>query len=287
MADWTIRFRFGGIESSLEYLEAMAAKGWMLEYWQENTLLFRRAEPRKIRFAMDVVPTGRWSADSDEYNEKMRQEYVSIYEETGWQYVDNQGGKFILSTEKQDIPLPQTDPVAYRETVYKENKKKFLIYCAATVFCMWMIAFVWDLLCSSLTSPANLLLIGSVVCLTMAALFFVILHGTRMWDERTQLRQGIVPRVQAKEGLGLGGVVSFILAIILLVITVGVMRGFQSIQVWGFVFCFLLIILCANVLPWFLHCYLHMPKVKTIRVLKGVCMLLLILNHVIFWIDRV
>ena len=78
MTDWTIRFRFGGIESSLKYLEEMAAKGWMLEYWQENTLLFHRTEPKKLRFAMDIVPIGRWKLDGGRDNMKVREEFVAV-----------------------------------------------------------------------------------------------------------------------------------------------------------------------------------------------------------------
>ena len=125
MADWTIRFRFGGIESSLEYLETMATKGWMLEYWQENTLLFRHAEPRKLRFTMDITPIGMWKIDSDEHNAAIKADYLSMYEEMGWQYVENQGRKFIFCTEDETLPLPQTDPVAYEETIYEKIIKNY------------------------------------------------------------------------------------------------------------------------------------------------------------------
>ena len=96
MADWTIRFRFGGIESSLEYLEKMAAKGWMLEYWQENMLLFHRTEPKTLRFAMDIIPIGRWKLDGGRDNVKVREDFVAMYEEQGWHFITHHERKFLF-----------------------------------------------------------------------------------------------------------------------------------------------------------------------------------------------
>ena len=164
MADWIIRFRFGGIESSLEYLETMAAKGWMLEYWQENTLLFRRAEPRKLRFTMDIIPIGMWKIDSDEHNAAIKADYLSMYEDMGWQYVENQGRKFIFCTEDETLPLPQTDPVAYEETIYEKHKSNMCRYLATCLIHLMMFAHIWRYQYMYLTSLRGVSLIGCFVC---------------------------------------------------------------------------------------------------------------------------
>lgn len=90
-----------------EYLEEMAAKGWMLKkLTTANIQCFERQEPRRLKFNVAVLP------DSSEFESRDREEartYREYCEEAGWKLV--YGGtlwQVFYSEEEEPIPI-ETD----------------------------------------------------------------------------------------------------------------------------------------------------------------------------------
>lgn len=91
-----------------EYLEGMAANGWMLKTVMRNTVqCFERHEPRRLKFSVAVLP------DSSEFESRDREEAVTFRaycEEAGWKLL--YGGtlwQIFYSEEEDPIPI-ETDP---------------------------------------------------------------------------------------------------------------------------------------------------------------------------------
>ncbi len=230
--DWTVRFRFGGIESSLEYLERMAAKGWMIEFWQDPTMIFNRCEPRKLRFAMDVLASGKWDPGAAE-NESIVQDYVSMYEEMGWQYVAHQQTTFLFYTENEEIPLPQTDPVAYKNSIYKNHRKLFGVAAIMMAVILYTGKYQYEDL-YYMAASSHGLWDGITYLLFVLAVAVLFLQSFLQWNgERIALRRGQVPKVRGYEGLARIWVVLFGLIVVSSAVTNIVSSKGTSVVGWA------------------------------------------------------
>lgn len=239
MADWTIRFRFGGIESSLEYLESMAAKGWMIEFWQDPTMVFTRCEPRKLRFAMDEMVSGKWDPGAAE-NESIVRDYVSMYEEMGWQYVAHQQTTFLFYTEDENLPLPQTDPVAFKNSIHRKHRRLFVVAVIMMAALLGVARSQYrDLYYMAASSHG--LWNGIIYLLFVLAVSVLVLQSFLQWNrERISLRRGQIPKIRGYEGLARIWIVLFGLIIISSAVTNMVISKGTSAVGWG------LLVTCAG-----------------------------------------
>ncbi len=282
MFGWAVRFRFGGIESGLEYLERMASKGWMLESWQENTLIFHRGEPQALRFAVDIIPVGIWKLDSVEHNETVRDEYVDMYEEMGWRYVENQGRKFLFCTEDETLPLPQTDPIAYEETIYKQHKTKMYWYLALAAAGALAVSHAWHYLYLYWTSLLGNAVFGCFALLMCIGILGAWSNGTLVMKEKKALKEGRIPQIQPRERYG-----RMIAMCVLAMLGISCFMapktlGLRGVSMWGWAVCFSLQWIILNVFPWVLHRFGIMSKGRAALVSNRAANLLMTACYLFF-----
>ncbi len=90
-----------------EYLEEMAAKGWMLEKVGRSMAKFRAIEPRKLKFYVDVFKEGGpLTPEKTEESE----EYRKLCRESGWIFITSQDYLQFFYANGEGDPVPiQTD----------------------------------------------------------------------------------------------------------------------------------------------------------------------------------
>ena len=163
MFGWTIRPRIFDNGISESYLSDMAAKGWYL---------------RKLGYKRDS---------------RHIQEYLQICEEGGWQFVDCDKTFYVFVAKDEAASPLQTDPTAYRSTVFSQRKRSLLRLFLA-------FALLWPVLEKVLFFPHRFLAweYGPMLWLESIFLTADILFrlGYMLWAlirERKTLSKGLVP----------------------------------------------------------------------------------------------
>ena len=281
MKNWKIQFRYGGIESSLEYLEKMAAKGWMIEFWQDLAMVFTRSEPRKIRFAMDELVSGKWDIGAVE-NEPIIQDYVSMYEEMGWHYVSHQETTFLFYTEDESLPLPQTDPVAFKNSIHKKHRRVFIVslimVLAELIAGKLLYENLYDMAASShqLWTGVVYLLLG-VMAIVLFLMSFV------QWNrERKALRLGKVPKIQGYEGCARMLTVIVVLAYISAAVANVVGSKGTSMVGWALLSALTAMFFAVQVIPPILYGKGRMTKGEALRWVRRCNKILVMICIILF-----
>lgn len=116
-------FSFYDRTGIIAHLEAMAAKGWMLEkitplFWQ-----YRKIVPQKLHFSVSYYPKA--SGYDPEPGEEL-EVYRDYGEAASWRFVCSSAQMQIFCTEDRD-PVPmQTEPLTEVETIHAAAKRSFL-----------------------------------------------------------------------------------------------------------------------------------------------------------------
>lgn len=106
-----------------QYLERMAAEGWMLEkitafYWQ-----FKSIAPQKLHFSVNYFPP------ASEFDAEPSEQLLTIRDfcaHAGWEFV-TANAQMQIYCNAQDNPTPiETDALVEVETIHKAMKKNFL-----------------------------------------------------------------------------------------------------------------------------------------------------------------
>lgn len=113
-------------------LEKQAAKGWMLESIGQFSWKYRRAEPRKLHFAVTYYAEASLFDPYPTAGEEMYREFVV---HSGWQFVTSNAQMQIFCSEEDD-PVPiETDPLVELENIHKAAKKSYLSSYFLLLFC--------------------------------------------------------------------------------------------------------------------------------------------------------
>lgn len=119
----SIIFRENECQALGQYLEEKALQGWLLDDINCGFFIFKKAQPRKYKFAVDIFTDLRTG------------EYKEFCEASGWNYVCETNKYLIFSTEDENIVPIQTD----EEIILKKVSKSmilnifFYIFLASTV----------------------------------------------------------------------------------------------------------------------------------------------------------
>lgn len=106
------------------YLEAQAAKGWMLEKAGTIFWKFRRCEQRKLRFSVVYFPEADVCDPAPGEGEQTFREFC---EHGGWHFVGSLAQMQIFySTSANPVPI-DTDPVIEVQNIHKSMKKSELL----------------------------------------------------------------------------------------------------------------------------------------------------------------
>ena len=122
-------------------LEAMAARGWMLDGMTKLSLRYRRDEPRELHFAVTYDADFTRDIHMPEY---YRGEFFEMCEHDGWQLAAQCGGIIVLYNERRDAPPLETEPEVEIENMHRALRRRMLrpdwcllaICLAAAVYCM-------------------------------------------------------------------------------------------------------------------------------------------------------
>jgi hypothetical protein len=86
-----------------EYLEAMAEKGWLLLSAIGPFLKFKKIEPQKIKYTVDVLHK---ISEFDHKDSDIALEYREYCQKAGWEYVCQKGKILIFYTEDYENTIP-------------------------------------------------------------------------------------------------------------------------------------------------------------------------------------
>ena len=105
------------------HLEKMAEKGWMIEKIVNTGWVYRRIEPKKVRFAVSYYPKASEFDPEPSEEQKMFHEFCA---HTGWQLACTSAQMQIFYNENEN-PIPiETEPELEVEAIHASAKKSFI-----------------------------------------------------------------------------------------------------------------------------------------------------------------
>ena len=89
-----------------KYYADMAQRGWILEKRGATFSRFRRSEPQKLKYRIELSSPAYFDDD-----QQLPDEQVALYEESGWKYVTSAGLVHIFcAPENSSVPEFYNDP---------------------------------------------------------------------------------------------------------------------------------------------------------------------------------
>ena len=135
-------FDFDGITA---HMEKMAADGWMLEQSTNRYWIYRRTEPKKLKFAVTYFPQ---ASEFDPHPTEELQAFNEFCQSAGWKPAASMAQMQIFYNENED-PIPiETDPMVQVDTIHKAMKKNFIpssllmIAVSLMILCMNVAKFI-------------------------------------------------------------------------------------------------------------------------------------------------
>lgn len=109
-------------EKETQWLEDMAREGWKLEK-HALRYTFVKTEPEEVVFRSDYISIT---------SKKKQEEYIALFEESGWEYIDTTSGwyYFRIPADRYDIDI-YSDPQSRIEQMKRLNQDAlsvFIIY---------------------------------------------------------------------------------------------------------------------------------------------------------------
>ena len=134
------------------YLEDQAARGWRLEKLGLWGWVFRRAEPKRLHYAVTYFPKASVYAPGPREDQQVLQDYCAA---AGWELVTTSGQMQIFVSEAENPPPVETDPEVQVANIHRAMRRSFLpSYLVLMVLSGFMFAMlVWQLW----TDPIDLL----------------------------------------------------------------------------------------------------------------------------------
>ena len=130
------KYHYRECDSFADYLERMAAKGWIFKGWRLG-LVFYKDQPRKETYAVEIFPEGD---ENDKRPEPNTQEYARYCEEAGWELVDSTGKFCVFRKIREDAVPIVTEEERYenvRKAEWKSFGGKFFLSCFMTALLYW------------------------------------------------------------------------------------------------------------------------------------------------------
>lgn len=135
-------FDFDGITA---HMEKMAADGWMLEQSTNRYWIYRRTQPKKLKFAVTYFPQ---ASEFDPHPTEELQAFNEFCQSAGWKPAASMAQMQIFYNENEN-PIPiETDPMVQIDTIHKAMKKNFIpssllmIAVSLMILCMNVAKFI-------------------------------------------------------------------------------------------------------------------------------------------------
>lgn len=122
------------------HMEQRAAQGWMLERFGKQSVVYRRTEPKQLRFAVTYFPA---ASQFDPHPSEQQEGFWDLCAAAGWQLAASSAQMQIFYTESPDpVPL-ETDPAVELDTLHRAMKRSFLgPYWALLVLCLMQLVLL-------------------------------------------------------------------------------------------------------------------------------------------------
>lgn len=106
------------------HLEKMAEKGWMIERIANYGWVYRKIEPKRIRFAVSYFPK---ASEFDPEPSEAQQTFLDFCAHSGWTLACTSAQMQIFYNEREN-PVPiETDPMLELETIHEACYKSFFL----------------------------------------------------------------------------------------------------------------------------------------------------------------
>ena len=159
------KYHYRECDSFADYLERMAAKGWIFKGWKLG-LVYYKDQPRKETYAVEIFPEGD---ENDKRPEPNTQEYARYCEEAGWELVDSTR-KFCVFRKIREDAVPIVTEEERYENVCKAEwdsfKNELFLSCFCEALLGWrlctsdFITYIFSDLLLLLLSTCTVLFLG-------------------------------------------------------------------------------------------------------------------------------
>lgn len=109
-----------------EYLEQMAAKGWMIKEMSSCTLTFEKINPIDVVFSLDIFPDA--DVETGKISEK-NWEYIEYCKSSGWTYAFSYGYLQIFYSKNKNLIPIETDKEAKVDAIWKVEGRGKITPC--------------------------------------------------------------------------------------------------------------------------------------------------------------
>ena len=159
------KYHYRECDSFADYLERMAAKGWIFKGWRLG-LVFYKDQPRKETYAAEIFPEGD---ENDKRPEPNTQEYARYCEEAGWELVDSTGKFCVFRKIREDAVPIVTEEERYenvRKAEWDSFKNELFLSCFCEALLGWrlctsdFITYIFSDLLLLLLSTCTVLFLG-------------------------------------------------------------------------------------------------------------------------------
>lgn len=168
------------------HMERRAAQGWMLERFVKQSVVYRRTEPKQLRFAVTYFPA---ASQFDPHPSEQQEGFWDLCAAAGWQLAASSAQMQIFYTEDPDpIPL-ETDPAVELDTLHRAMKRSFLFpYWVLLVLCLTQLALLaWQTVHSPIdTLSSATRLVSGVSFLPLLLLVGAELARYHRWRHRAR-----------------------------------------------------------------------------------------------------
>lgn len=263
-------------EAMAEYLEQMAAKGWMLNRMVMNSLFcFEKEPPQRLKFCVAVLP------DSSEFASKNREEarlYREYCESAGWQLLYG-GTLWQIFTSGEEALLPIETDLRLQLETQKAISLSRGRWAATLALCGFFLIAVYLLLKEpGKTLASTEVALTVVLALGAAAVFPGMMLSRLLWYRRAEQmleKTGRLPPVSLRR-VKIRNVASFVSAAA--VFAIFLMRN----DTWeGILICgqgLLSVVICSLVLSWIREHGTGNPKENAVGYFVGaiaICMIVI------------
>lgn len=166
-----ISYEYNQLDTITEYLEEKAIEGWELTSKSGAIWGFRKAEPRRVKFNVELMDQG--------VTGKALDEFISFCEADGWKHSFDAGNIQIFENEDLEAKPIHTDPAVKLAIVHEKCKAvRLLIPVVSSIvllFMTWKIFFPLDIyFFESTRNISNMLAIPTLsVILLLSAVDYI------------------------------------------------------------------------------------------------------------------
>lgn len=157
-----------------EYLEDMAQKGWMLKSIYENIFRFKRMEPKKLKYSVDIF---------NRKNTGSALEYREYCKVAGWDFVCESGKIQVFCSEEDTESISiQTDEHEKYKSVFKYSLCK-LSWQVLLILCfIFNLYLQWGASAPGLPLAYNLSIFSSIAMIIFICISSMTIINFIIWN---------------------------------------------------------------------------------------------------------